>query len=45
MVLLLELFPAFMALLSVVVAAGLYLSHRRARHDPPDPVDAHPPQD
>jgi hypothetical protein len=37
-VLLFELFPAFMAILSVVVGVGLYISHRRARHDPPDPV-------
>jgi hypothetical protein len=37
-VLFFELFPAFMALVSVAVAVGLYIANRRSRHDPPDPV-------
>jgi len=37
-VLFFELFPAFMALVSVVVGVGLYVSNRRSRNDPPDPV-------
>jgi hypothetical protein len=37
-VLLFELFPAFMALVSIAVAVGLYVSNRRSRDDPPDPV-------
>jgi hypothetical protein len=37
-VLFFELFPAFMALVSVAIAVGLYISNRSARNDPPDPV-------
>jgi hypothetical protein len=37
-VLFFELFPAFMALVSIAIGVGLYVSNRRARNDPPDPV-------
>jgi len=37
-VLFFELFPAFMAIVSVLVAVGLYISNYQSRNDPPDPV-------
>jgi hypothetical protein len=36
--LLFELFPLFMTIVCALVAVGLYVSNRRARNDPPDPV-------
>jgi hypothetical protein len=37
-VLFFELFPAFLALVSIIVGVGLYISNHRSRNDPPDPV-------
>ena len=34
-VLLFEFFPAFLSIVSVVVAVALFVANRRARHDPP----------
>ena len=44
-----ELFPAFVTLVSLIVAAGLFLANRRAADEPPQPnaqsVRRAPPDD
>lgn len=37
-VLVFELLPVFMTVVSILIAVGLYVSNRRSRNDPPDPV-------